>query len=45
MKQITLFFTVQVPRRNSDVYIFKVPQGDAEWNSKWRKDTKRANPT
>ena len=44
MKQIILFFAVQVSRRNSGVYILKVPQGDDEWNSKRRKDTKRANP-
>ena len=26
------------------VYIFKVPQGDYEWNSKRRKDTEGENP-
>ena len=31
--------TAQVLRRKSSVYIFKVPQGDDEWNYKWRKDT------
>ena len=45
MKQITLFFAVQVLRRKSGVYIFKVPQGEDEWNYKWRKDTKGENPT
>ena len=35
MNQITLFFAVQVLRK-SGVYIFKVPQGDDEWNSNWR---------
>ena len=44
MKQITLFFVVQVLRRISRVDILKVPQGDDEWNSKRRKDTKQANP-
>ena len=44
MKQIILFFAVQVSRRNSGAYILKVPQGDDEWNSKRRKDTKWANP-
>ena len=39
MKQIAMFFAIQVLRRKSDVCIFKVPQGDGEWNSKWRKDT------
>ena len=38
MKEITLFFTVEVLRRKSGVYIFKVPQRDDEWNYKWRKD-------
>ena len=32
MKQITLFFTIQVLGRKSGVYILKVPQGDDEWN-------------
>ena len=36
-------FAVQVVSRNSGVYILKGPQGEYEWNSKWRKDTKRAN--
>ena len=44
MKQIILFFAVQVSRRSSGVYILKVPQGDDEWYSKRRKDTKLANP-
>ena len=44
MKQITMFFAIQVLRRKSDVCIFKVPQGDGEWNSKWRKDTEGENP-
>ena len=44
MKQITLFLAVQVLRRKSGVYILKVPQGDDEWNSKQRKDTKEENP-
>ena len=44
MKQITLFFAVQVLRRKSGVYILKVPQVDDEWNSKRRKDTKGQNP-
>ena len=30
MKQITLFFAVQVLRRKSVIYILKVPQGDDE---------------
>ena len=30
MKQITLFFAVQVLRRTSGIYILKVPQGDHE---------------
>ena len=44
MKQITLFFAVQVLRRKSGVYILKVFQGDDKWNSKRRKDTKGQNP-
>ena len=44
MKEITLFFPVQVLRRKSGVYIFKVPPGDDEWNYKWRKDTEGENP-
>ena len=40
MKQITLFFTVQV----LSVYILKVPQEDDEWYSTRRKDTKGENP-
>ena len=44
MKQITLFFAVQVLRRKSSVYILKVTQGDDEWNSKWGGDTKGENP-
>ena len=31
-------------RRKSGVYIFKVPQVDNEWNSKWRKGTEGGNP-
>ena len=38
MKQITLYFAVQVLRRKSGVYILKVLQGDNEWNSKQRND-------
>ena len=44
MEQIILFFAFQVLRRNSGVYILKVPQGGDEWNSKRWKDTKLANP-
>ena len=44
MKQITLYFAVQVLRRKSGVYILKVPQGDDEWNSKRRKGGKGENP-
>ena len=44
MKQISLFFSVQVLRRKSGVYILKIPQGDNEWNSKRRKDIKGENP-
>ena len=44
MKRITVFFVVQVLRRKSGVFIVKVPHGDNEWNSKWRKDTKGENP-
>ena len=44
MEQITIFFAVQVRRRKFDVYVLKVPQGDDEWSSKRRKDTKRENP-
>ena len=44
MKRITVFFNVQVLRRKSGVFIVKVPQGDNEWNCKWRKDTKGENP-
>ena len=40
----TLFFAVQVLRRKFVVYILKVPQGDDEWNSRRRKDTKGENP-
>ena len=29
--------------RRSGVYIFKVPQGNNEWISKWRKDTESEN--
>ena len=43
MKQITLFFSVQVLRRKSGIYILKVPQGDEEWNYKRRKDTDGEN--
>ena len=44
MKQITLFFAVQVLRRKYVVYILKVPQVDHEWGYKRRKDTKGENP-
>ena len=44
MKQISLFFAVQVLKRKSDVYILKVPQGGNEWNSKRWKDAKGDNP-
>ena len=44
MKEITLFFAVQVLRRKSSVCIFKIPQGDDKWNYKWRKDTEGENP-
>ena len=44
MKRINVFFVVQVLRRKSGVFIVKVPHGDNEWNSKWRKDTKGENP-
>ena len=44
MKQINLFFAVQVLRRKSGVYFFIEPQGDDEWNSKWKKDTEGENP-
>ena len=44
MKQITLFFAVQVLRRKYCIYILKVPQRDDEWNSKRRKDTKARFP-
>ena len=43
MKQMTLFFAVQVLRRKSRVYILKVPQGDDEWNSQQKKDTRGDN--
>ena len=33
MKQITLFFAVQVLRGSSGVYVLKAPQGGDEWNS------------
>ena len=39
-----LFFAVQILRRKSGVYILKVPQGDDEWNSKRRKETRGENP-
>ena len=44
MKQINLFFTVQVIRRKSGAYILKVPQRDDEWNYTWRKDTEGESP-
>ena len=44
MKQFTLLVAVQVLRRKSGVYILKEAQGDDEWNSKRRKDTKGGNP-
>ena len=44
MKQITLFFAVQVLRRKYVIYILKVPQVDDEWGYKRRKDTKGENP-
>ena len=44
MRTITFFFAVQVLRRKSGPYILKVPQGDEEWNSKRRKDTKGESP-
>ena len=37
-------FAVQVLRRKSIVYILNVPQGEDEWNSKWKTDTKGENP-
>ena len=43
MKLITSFYVVQVLRRKSGV-IFKVLQGDDDWNYKWRKDTEVENP-
>ena len=44
MKQITLCFDVQVLRKNSGVYIFKVSQENDEWNFEWRKNTEVENP-
>ena len=44
MKQITLVFAVQVLRRQSGVYFLNVPQGEDEWFSIQRKDTKGENP-
>ena len=44
MRQITLFFAVQVLRRNSHVCILKVSQEDDEWNFKRRNDTTGENP-
>ena len=38
------FFAVQVLRRKSGVYIFKVPRRDNESNYKWRKDNEGENP-
>ena len=37
MKQITLFFALQVLTRNSGLYIFKVPPRDDKWMYKWTK--------
>ena len=42
--KLLYFYAVQILRRNSGVYVLKVPQGDDEWNSKRKKDTKRENP-
>ena len=44
MKRNSLFFFAQLLRRKSGVYIFQVPQGGDEWNSKWRKEIKGENP-
>ena len=43
MKQINLFFTIQVLRSKSGVYRFKVPQGVDERNYNRRKDTEGEN--
>ena len=37
-------FRCSSSRRKSCVYIFKVLQGEDEWNSKWKKDTEGENP-
>ena len=44
MKQITLFFAVQVLIKKSGNDFFKVPQEKNEWNYKWRKDIEAENP-
>ena len=44
MNEANYFFVVQILRRNSGVHFLKAPQGDDEWNSKRRKNTKPANP-
>ena len=44
LSKLLYFFAVQVRRRKFGVYVLKVPQGDDEWSSKRRKDTKRENP-
>ena len=36
-------FRCSSSRRKSCVYIFKVLQGEDEWNSKWKKDTEGEN--
>ena len=36
-------FRCSSSRTKSGVYIFKIPQGDDEWNSKWRNDTEGEN--
>ena len=43
MKQITLFFALQVLTRNSGLYIFKVPPRDDEWIYKWTKGIEGEN--
>ena len=36
-------FCCSSSRRKIGVSVFKVPQGDDEWNSNWRKDTEGEN--
>ena len=44
MNEVNYFtFCCSSSKKKSGAYILKLPQGDEEWKSKWRKGTKGEN--